>query len=298
MSAYQTSYVSAFFLLKNRMMEKIMKRVLTIAGSDSLSGGGLQADLRTFEEYGVAGLNVVTCIVTVEAKTDIVEVHEVSLEMVEHQLEAVFKEEQQLDGIKIGMLASIEVAKLVAEFLKKQKNIPIVLDPVLALKESGLTTERDVIDFFKNELMPLAAVTTPNLREAELLSGIDPIDTLEKMKEAAQLIYQTGVKQVVIKGGQRIKGPVAYDLLYDGKQFRWFKHEKILNGFNNGAGCTFASAITAGLAKDYSVEKSVEKAKNFVYEAIEYGIPFLPGLGNVYQGGKSKESHSQNKSLL
>lgn len=298
MSSYKFSYVSAFFLPKNKLMEKKMKKVLTIAGSDSLSGGGLQADLRTFEEYGVYGENAVTCIVTVEPETDKVTVHEVSLDMVKHQLETSLVDTKGLNSIKIGMLASIEVANVVAEFLKQQKDIPVVLDPVLALKESGLTTEKDIIDFFNKELMPLATITTPNLREAELLSGIESIDSLEKMKEAAHFIYQTGVKQVVIKGGQRIKGPVAYDLLYDGTHYEWLEHKKILNGFNNGAGCTFASAIAAGLAKGYAVEESVKKAKDFVYEAIEYGIPFLPELGNVYQGGKSKENYSQIKTLL
>lgn len=273
-----------------------MKRVLTIAGSDSLSGGGLQADLRTFEEYNVSGKNVVTCLVTVEPKTDKVEVHEVSKEILKRQLESCLSDFEKIDGIKVGMLASIETAKIVAKYLKKNTQIPIILDPVLALKETGLESDQSIIEFFRAELLPLATLTTPNLAEAELLSGIEPIDSLEKMKQAAKIIYQTGVSYVVIKGGQRIKGSVAYDLLYDGSDYTIFEQQKISNGFNNGAGCTFASAITSGIAKGWSVEKSVKEAKIFVYEAIEYGIPFLPDLGNVYQGAKNKLNLSQSKS--
>ncbi len=265
-----------------------MKKVLTIAGSDSLSGGGLQADLRTFEEYQVTGLNVLTCIVTVEANTDKVTVTELPLSLLETQLEECFNEVPAIDVIKIGMLANIETAKVVVKALKKHREIPVVLDPVLALKESGLTSSQDIIDFFKTELMPLADITTPNLKEAELLSGLGKLDSLEKMKEAAQLIHKTGVKHVVIKGGQRLEGRLAYDVFYDGQNYMILEEDKLLNGYNNGAGCTFASAIASGMALGYHLETAVRKAKSFVYEGIEYGIPFLPGLGNVFQGGKSK----------
>lgn len=269
-----------------------MKRVLTIAGSDSLSGGGLQADLRTFTEYGLEASNVVTCLVGVDVNEDKVEIHEVSTQMLKHQLKKV-EESNEIIGIKVGMLASIETGKLVASFLKT-KETPIVIDPVLALKESGVESNQSVIEFFKKELLPLATITTPNLREAELLSGIDPIDSLEKMEEAAIRIYQTGVKNVVIKGGQRFEGTMAYDLLYDGEKSVILEQQKIKNGYNNGAGCTFASAICSGLAKGMDVLESVKAAKIFVYEAIEYGIPFLSELGNVYQGGKNKTIDEHN----
>lgn len=264
------------------------KKVLTIAGSDSLSGGGLQADLRTFQEYGVKGLNALTCIVTVEPETDQITVHEVSEKMLRSQLEECLNQEVAVDVIKIGMLANLETAKIVAEYLK-QVNKPIVLDPVLALKESGLTSGQDIVNFFNQELMPLAIITTPNLKEAELLSGIKEINSLEKMKEAAQVIHKTGVKHVVIKGGQRLPGNTAYDVFYDGVDFLILQEKKLENGFNNGAGCTFASAIASGISLDYPMKEAVIRAKEFVYEGIQYGIPFLPGLGNVYQGGKNKQ---------
>lgn len=263
-------------------------KVLTIAGSDSLSGGGLQADLRTYKEYNIEGSNVLTCIVTVAPNTDEVTVLGVSLPTLKAQLRECLSKENEIDVIKIGMLADIEIAKVVANHLKKVKDIPIVLDPVLALKESGLTSSQDIIDFFNTELMPLATITTPNLREAELLSGLVGIDSIEKMEEAARIIHKTGVKNVVVKGGQRLKGETAYDVLFDGTTVTILEEKKLANSYNNGAGCTFASAIASGIATGLTVEESVRKGKVFVFESIEYGIPFLPGLGNVYQGGKNK----------
>lgn len=265
-----------------------MTKVLTIAGSDSLSGGGLQADLRTFKEYQVEGANVLTCIVTVAPNTDEVTVLGVSLRALKAQLRECLAKESEVDVIKVGMLANIEIAKVVASYLKEINHIPIVLDPVLALKESGLTSSQDIIDFFMTELMPIATITTPNLREAELLSGLTGIDSIEKMVEAARIIHKTGVKNVVVKGGQRLKGETAYDVLFDGNKVTILEEKKLANSYNNGAGCTFASAIAAGIATGLSMEESVKKGKVFVYESIKYGIPFLPGLGNVYQGRKSK----------
>lgn len=274
------------------VMELIMKKVLTIAGSDSLSGGGLQADLRTFSEYRLAAENVVTCIVSVEPETDKVSIQEVFTLNIEKQLMSI---DNDLLAIKIGMLGSIETGRLVASFLRERENIPVVLDPVLALKESGFESNQKIIDFFKQELLPQATITTPNLKEAELLSGMNSINNLEDMKVAAVKIYQTGVKNVVIKGGQRLEGKTAYDVLYNGREHAVLEQEKLSNGFNNGAGCTFASAICGGIANGMSVEMAVKKAKIFVYESIKYGIPFLPELGNVYQGGINRRNDVHNE---
>lgn len=263
-----------------------MKTVLTIAGSDSLSGGGIQADMRTYEEFDVCGLNVLTCIVTVTPQTDSVKIYEVPTELIEEQLQTCFK--QKIDVIKIGMLASIEVATLVVSYLKKYPKIPVVLDPVLALKETGLTSSKEIITFFKEELMPLATITTPNLKEAELLSGLEGISTLAGMELAAKKIHKTGVKNVVIKGGQRFPGEKAYDVFFDGQEIQILTEKKLSNGYNNGAGCTFASAIASSIARGETILNAVMNGKKFVYEAIKYGIPFLPDLGNVYQGGKNK----------
>ncbi|MGO3731668.1 MAG: bifunctional hydroxymethylpyrimidine kinase/phosphomethylpyrimidine kinase [Vagococcus sp.] len=261
-----------------------MKKVLTIAGSDTLSGGGLQADLRTYYEYQVSGSNVLTCIVTVKPTTDEVTIFDLPIEWVKEDLQTCLAPNNNVSVIKIGMLANLEIAKLVAKELKKVRTIPIVVDPVLALKESGMTVKQDIIDFFLKELMPLGTITTPNVREAELLSGMESIQTVSDMKKAAHIIHQYGVKNVVIKGGQRILGSKAIDVLYDGNQWHEFYQPKIFNGFNNGAGCTFASAIAANLANEETIYESVKEAKKFVHVSIENGVPFLPELGNVWQG--------------
>lgn len=265
-----------------------MKKVLAIAGSDSLSGGGIQADMRTYREYGVEGQNVLTCIVTVKPETDCVHIHEIPLKMIDKQLQGCLVEDNKIDVIKIGMLASIEIANKVVAYLKRVPDIPIVLDPVLALKESDVTSGQEIIDFFNHELMPLATIATPNLREAELLSGISEIRSIEEMKEAAIEIHKTGVAHVVIKGGQRLAGGKAYDVYFDGTHFSVLEEDKLMNGYNNGAGCTFSSAIASSIAKGDTVGNAVVQGKKFVYEAIKNGIPFLPSLGNVYQGRKNK----------
>ena len=263
-----------------------MKNVLTIAGSDSLSGGGLQADLRTFKEYGVNALNAVTCIVTVDPKSDKFTIYDVGQDFLQEQLETSLNQEENVDMIKIGMLGNLDIAKQVASFLQQHPDIPVILDPVLSLKEEGHTSNEEIVSFFREKLLPLGLVTTPNLKEAELLSGLTPIDSIEKMKEAAQMIQATGVEQVVIKGGQRLPGKWAVDVIYDGQEYVILRDEKLSNGYNNGAGCTFASSIAAGIALGLTPKEAIVKAKEFVHEAIEYGQPFLPGLGNVYQGGK------------
>lgn len=260
-----------------------MKQLLTISGSDSLSGGGLQADLRTFYEHGVQGKQLLTCIVTVDAITDDVNVYDTPKETLNVLLEESITPD--LSGIKIGMLATLDTAKDVAKALEEITDIPIVLDPVLALKETKNEVPSDITQFFKERLMPLATITTPNLREAEMLSGIFPIDSVARMKLAAENIHKTGVKYVVIKGGERILGEKAIDVLYDGIRFYEFTQEKIDTRSVNGAGCTFASAIAANLVNGMSVVDAVESAKAFVYGAIWHGIPFLPELGNVWQVG-------------
>lgn len=256
-----------------------MKRIVTISGSDTLSGGGVQADLRTFHEYGLEPLHVLTCIVTVNQETNAVNVYESPSNVIEDGFTELTSLEY--DGIKIGMLATLDIARQVSSFLTNQ-NVPIVLDPVLSLKESGFSENQDIVNFFKENLLPKATLTTPNLREAELLADMS-IKTVEDMKVAAVKIYATGVSYVVIKGGQRLSGGLAVDLLYDGKTFTIFEMAMLNNGYINGAGCTFASAIASNLILGESTKEAVQKSKEFVHRAIENGIPFLPGLGNVWQ---------------
>lgn len=260
-----------------------MKTILAISGSDTLSGGGLQADLRTFYEYGLQAKQLLTCMVTIDQLVDGVTVYDLKKEVLIKELDFIKK--QKLDGIKVGMLANLETAELISEYLSTQDR-PVVLDPVLALKESQYTGNKEIVPFFKKVLLPKSTVTTPNLREAELLSGISSIKTTDEMKEAAKIIFETGVTYVVIKGGERLDKQIARDILYDGHMFVQYDNPIINNGYINGAGCTFASAICANLVNQLPIEKAVADAKTFVFNAIENGVAFTPELGNVWQQAK------------
>lgn len=260
-----------------------MKKGLIIAGSDTLSGGGLQTDIRTFSAHNLSVSNVLTCIVTLDSETTAIDICDLPVGLVEQQLQMIAF--SSISVIKIGMLANLAVAKQIELFLKRMTTTPIILDPVLALKESGFGLSEKIVSFFSERLLPLADITTPNLREAELLANMT-ITTLADMEQAAKVIHQFGVKNVVIKGGTRLVGIEAIDLLYDGHDYTYFKAPKLQTTNNNGAGCTFASAIAANVANGLSVTESVTDAKKFVYQAINHGFPFLDDLGNVWAPNK------------
>lgn len=275
--------------LLRREKRNNVKPALIIAGSDTLSGGGLQADVRTFQRFGITSHQLLTCIVTMNPQNEHISIFELSEKEISTQL-GILKTVGTYGGVKVGMLANLKVAHLIKDFLKTEgSDKPLVIDPVLALKESGFETSETIIQFFKDELIPLATIITPNLHEAELLSGISPIDTVAKMKEAACRLKELGTKSVVIKGGLRFPGIEAVDLFYDGTEFLEFRESKLATSTNNGAGCTFASAITCYLMMGHSLPDSVKQAKAFVYLAIENGIAFLPNLGNVWQGFRESE---------
>lgn len=263
-----------------------MIKLLTIAGSDTLSGGGLQADLRTFREYGITGDNVLTCIVTMGRETEEISIGELPISVITDQLKEAEKQLDAYQGIKVGMLANLETAQVVASFLEKVHTVPIVLDPVLALKESGLTTSQDIVTYFIERLLPLATITTPNLHEAELLSGIEPIDTVEKMILAGKKIQSYGVPYVVVKGGLRMPGTEAIDVLVTPETEHVYRNPKLHSGCNNGAGCTFASSIAAERVNNDNMREVIQSSKDFVYRSIENGVDFMDGLGNVWQKGK------------
>ncbi|WP_170175029.1 bifunctional hydroxymethylpyrimidine kinase/phosphomethylpyrimidine kinase [Vagococcus acidifermentans] len=273
----------------------LMNNILTIAGSDTISGGGLQADLRTFQEYGMNGLNVLTCIATL-SDTQMIQVDAVQEELLNEQLNQITTYLPQLNAIKLGMLGTVDNAVTIARFLARlREDIPVIIDPVLALKESPLTLELDAVTVFQEQLLPLATIVTPNLREAELLSGMTNIASVDDMKQAAANIFNFGAKQVVIKGGARIPGSQAVDVFYDGSTYRELVVSKLPTNTTNGAGCTFASAIACGLAKGLPAEQAVADSKEFVYYAIKYGQPFSEDYGNVWQGGLAK--HRKERAL-
>ncbi|MDR0920770.1 MAG: bifunctional hydroxymethylpyrimidine kinase/phosphomethylpyrimidine kinase [Lactobacillales bacterium] len=263
------------------------KKVLTIAGSDTLSGGGLQADLATFSEYGLVGFTAITSIVTVVEEEFLI--HAVDLSLLEEQLQTI-AELPKMSGIKLGLLPTVEMIELVGRFLMENPEIPVVVDPVLVFKETSEVQVEHVREAMKKFIFPYAKVMTPNLVEAQILANVPKMTTVEEMKRAAEILFSFGTQNIVIKGGARIKGNLAIDIVYNGKEFTEFRSEKLQTTTNNGAGCTFASAIISNLVLGAEVNEAVEKAKEFVYAGIRSGVPLSKTLGNVWQGAKRQAS--------
>ena len=262
-----------------------IQRVLTVAGSDTSGGAGLQADLKTFEEYGTYGISVVTSIVTMDpANFWHHDVFPIAESIIEKEL-ATALACGPFKAMKTGMLGTVETIEQVSQMLETGAIEQIVIDPVMVCKGEDEVLNPDSADALRDQLIPLATITTPNLFEAGVLSGLGKLTNLEDMKKAAEKIHARGAKNVVIKGGKALAGDKAIDLFYDGSEFTVLETEKITPAHNHGAGCTFAAAITAGLANGLSVKDAVLKAKDFVSEAIRSGFDFNEYVGPVFHGG-------------
>lgn len=262
----------------------MIKKIITVAGSDSSGGAGIQADLKTFEEYGTFGFSAITSIVTMnpdEGWSHLVTPIEPAL--VEKQLKSIFAG-APLDAMKTGMLGTVEAIEITRNYIDKFNMKNIVIDPVMACKGTTELLQPENVAAMVRLLLPKATITTPNLIEAGILSEMGDLTTLEQMKKAAKKIVTLGPKNVVIKGGHRLQTERAMDLYYDGTSFTVLEGELFTTDFNHGAGCTFAAAVTAGLAKGFSVSQSVSLAKSFVAEAIKHGQKINPFLGHVWHG--------------
>jgi len=258
------------------------KIILTIAGSDILSGGGIQADLATFTEYGLFGLSVITSIVTVKADT--FTITPIDLDLVAAQLASI-QENYQLSAIKIGLVPSVEMIELVGAFVRRVgQNIPVVVDPVMVFKENGSVPIQELVEAIKSDLLPFATVTTPNLTETKMLSGRIEITNEVDLQSAAQTILTFGAKAVVAKGGTRLNQKTAIDVLVSKDVVKEFQAPIVNAKFNNGAGCTFSSAIASQLALEQEIETAVQNAKDFVFQGIKHGVAISPEFGNVWQG--------------
>ena len=260
------------------------KKILTIAGSDTLAGGGLLTDVKTFEDYGHFGLSVITCIATVN------EQHEFQLEnlapdLIQAQLNSI-KSTMNLDGIKIGLLNSLTTIDLVADFLTYFPNVPVVLDPVLAFKESNQRSDQQYIEAMIKKLLPLATLITPNLTEASLLSQ-QSIKTIEDMEQAGERLLELGANSVLIKGGQRLSGTAATDLYLAQNKKLILSKEKISSNLVNGAGCMLAAALIANLVSQIPLDKTLQQSKDYVYTAIQHGVLINPNFGNVWHNYQS-----------
>ncbi|MCS7460903.1 pyridoxine/pyridoxal/pyridoxamine kinase [Paenibacillus doosanensis] len=256
-----------------------MHKALTIAGSDTSGGAGIQADLKTFQERDVYGMTVLTTIVTMDPDNNWHHgVHPVALPTIEAQLQTVLGG-IGVDALKTGMLGSVEIIELVSETIKKKGLSRIVIDPVMVCKGNDEALHPESTVALRELLVPLADVVTPNLFEAAQLAGRAPIKTLDDMKEAAQTIRESGAKYVLIKGGAKLDHPTAVDLLYDGTSFELYESEKIATTCTHGAGCTYSAAITAELAKGSDVKQAVSTAKAFIMSAIKHGFPINSFVG-------------------
>jgi len=251
-----------------------MKNVLTIAGSDSCGGAGIQADLKTFAANGVYGMSVITA-VTAQNTTGVLAAEDVSADLIAKQAEAVF-EDIEVHSVKIGMLSSIETINTIACILEKYNPSNIVLDPVMISKSGYSLLKPDAIKALKNILMPKALIVTPNIPEAEVLSECK-IHDISGMKRAARKIHKSGPVYVLIKGGHLSTDPI--DLLFDGKAFTYYKSRRIMTKNTHGTGCTLSSAIAANLAKGISVSESIAAAKKYLQSAILYSLSIGKGAG-------------------
>jgi hydroxymethylpyrimidine/phosphomethylpyrimidine kinase len=249
---------------------------MTIAGSDSGGGAGIQADLKTFQALGVYGTSAITAI-TAQNTLGVRAVHEVPIEIVAAQIDAVV-DDIGVDAAKTGMLSSAEIIGIVAERIRYWRLDRLVVDPVMVAKSGDRLLREDAVKALVRDLLPLAMVLTPNLPEAEVLVG-RPLVTDDEIRQAAREIFELGPRAVVMKGGHR--AGEAIDLLFDGRMFHAFTAERFDTPNTHGTGCTFSAAITAGLADGLDVVNAVGAAKRYVTEAIRQARPLGHGHGPV-----------------
>jgi len=244
---------------------------LTIAGSDSGGGAGIQADLKTFHQFGVFGTSVVTA-VTAQNTVGVRKIHTVPMEDVRAQLDAVSTDLRPA-AFKTGMLGSAALIRVVAAGVREHALLNYVMDPVMVATSGDRLLEEDAVAQLMEELLPLATLVTPNLHEAAILTGT-PVATLSDMRRAAHGLVENGVNAALIKGGH-LDGE-AVDLLWDGHREQVWRRPRINTDQTHGTGCTLSAAITAGLARGSELYVAVDRAVGFVHRAIAAA----PGLGD------------------
>lgn len=270
-------------------MDQVFK-ALTIAGSDSGGGAGIQADLKTFQMLEVYGMSAITA-VTAQNTLGVHGIYDIPIEGIAKQIESVISD-IGVDALKTGMLSQPEVIELVADLVTKHKLSKLVVDPVMIAKGGAALLAEHAQDAMRKRLLPLAALVTPNIPEAEVIIGME-ISSLDTMKEAAvRIVEQFGSAAAIIKGGHRIGDPT--DVLYDGEQFHFFTAERYETRHTHGTGCTFSAAITAELAKGKTLTEAVQTAKTFITLAIrhELGIGGGHGPTNHWAYWREAQTHS------
>lgn len=252
-------------------------RALTIAGSDSGGGAGIQADLKTFAALGVYGASVITAI-TAQNTRGVTGVQEIEPSLVAAQIDAVM-EDIGADGVKTGMLSSAPIIETVAARVRHHRIEMLVVDPVMVAKSGDRLLRPDAVAALKASLLPLALVVTPNIPEAETLVG-HRLETTDDLRGAAEAIHALGPGYVVVKGGHRLGD--ADDLIFDGHSFRTLHAARIDTPHTHGTGCTFSAAIAAGLAKGLPPVEAIAAAKEYLTGAIAHAYPVGSGHSPVH----------------
>ncbi|MFQ6040804.1 MAG: bifunctional hydroxymethylpyrimidine kinase/phosphomethylpyrimidine kinase [Candidatus Poribacteria bacterium] len=253
-----------------------MKKALTIAGSDSGGGAGIQADLKTFAALGVYGTSVITA-VTAQNTVGVQGVYDLPAEFVALQIDSILTD-IGADAVKTGMLHDSQIIEVVCEKIKAYNLSKVVIDPVMISTSGHHLIKAEAENILMEKLIPLAYLVTPNLREAGVIAEME-IETTRDMELAAQKIKDKGAANVIVKGGH-LSGD-AIDVLFDGKAFIYYGSERLQTGNTHGTGCAFSAAITAELAKGNDLQSAVKSAKDYITNAIRYSYNIGSGRGPV-----------------
>ena len=251
-----------------------MKTALTIAGSDSSGGAGIQADIKTMTANGVYAMSAITAL-TAQNTTGVYGILEVTPEFLANQLDCIFTDIRP-DAVKTGMVSSSALIEVIAQKLTQYKAKNLVIDPVMVATIGAKLISDEAIETLKGKLLGLATLITPNIPEAQVLSGMD-IRTAEDMERAAKAIYEAYGCAVLCKGGHQLND--ANDLLYSKEGARWYQGRRIANPNTHGTGCTLSSAIASNLAKGYSLDEAVERAKAYISGALAAMLDLGKGSG-------------------
>jgi hydroxymethylpyrimidine/phosphomethylpyrimidine kinase len=257
--------------------------VLSIAGSDSGSGAGIQSDIKTFRNHGVYGLTAITA-VTAQNTRGVQSSLSVPARILDAQLKSIF-DDFKVKAAKTGMLARPNIIEVIAKHFKKQRGLRLIVDPVILSKNGFTMLNRKGITALKKNLLPLTFLLTPNIPEAEILTGLE-IETIDDLETAAVMLHDMGAKNVLIKGGHlknSVGLPLGTDILFDGKRFYLFNTNYVSTRNTHGIGCTLSAAITSNLAKGISLAKAIDLSKSYVVRSLKRTEKLGKGFNPVEQ---------------
>lgn len=264
-----------------------MKTALSIAGSDSSGGAGIQADLKTMTMNGVFGMTAITAL-TAQNTIGVTAIQEVTPEFLEKQIDAVFTDIRP-DAVKIGMVSDSQLIRVIGKKLRQYEAENIVVDPVMIATSNARLIKTEAVETLVEELFPIATLVTPNISEASALAGME-IQSVSNMEKAAKKIHETYGCAVLLKGGHSIND--ANDLLYENGKVCWFEGKRIDNPNTHGTGCTLSSAIASNLAKGMSLEDAIRQAKEYISMILEAMLDLGKGSGPMNHGADYKGKYA------